>query len=545
MIEDDVRNSILKIVFNEYGRDNVLAACIYGSHVAGYARPDSDYDVIVVLRNYAAKIGYKYIREPILASILAVEKRILYDDAKKSSLGEFVVGRFLNIYEPLVGKDLLEEVEIEYKKRVILEILSEFNGKFQPLMNVIRFPLRYFLFEKLRRRMQFYPPAVYSYTKTYGGALREKNIEFSLEGFRRAALQLVKEKCCIAFKDDSVWISDPNSFNRISKIKAIVEETKRDITSYATHIYCGRVGVSIILEELKSKIERQGKVELLNDLKCPSKYLNVPEGIVIVNEKDWIKRMVECLELGDDYSYRVEKIGGYGIDKIVSVARKYVFMSNGKVFNVVVKRFRDPRNIKWAVLALATLADIRFEVLPLKRMANEYTNNLEFKRFGFNVPKIHAVDLDRIQLITEYIEGENVSTLLKNGEFEVLEKVGEEIGRLHSKGYALGDAKPDNMIVSKDDKIFFTDLEQAKVGGEIVWDIAEFINYSLAFSFDAENAWKIANIFSKGYLKYGRAEDLRKVGDKKYSLIFKPFITPQVSKSILLGIEEAINDASA
>ncbi|MEM3771903.1 MAG: nucleotidyltransferase domain-containing protein [Candidatus Micrarchaeia archaeon] len=151
MIEDNVKNSILNIVFDEYGKDNVLAACVYGSHVAGYARPDSDYDVIVVLKNYAAKIGYKYVREPILASILAVEKRILYDDAKKSSLGEFVVGRFLNIYEPLVGKDLLEEVEVEYKKRVILEILSEFNGKFQPLMNVIRFPLKYFLFEKLRR----------------------------------------------------------------------------------------------------------------------------------------------------------------------------------------------------------------------------------------------------------------------------------------------------------------------------------------------------------------------------------------------------------
>ncbi len=544
MIDYNVRNGILNLVFDEYSEDNVLAVCVYGSHVAGYARPDSDYDVIVVLKNYPAKIGYKYVREPILVSMLAVEKRILYDDAKKSSLGEFVVGRFLNIYEPLSGRELLEEVEVEYKKRVILEILSEFNGKFQPLMNLIRFPLKYFLFEKLRRRMQFYPPAVYSYTKTYGGTFREKNIEFSLEGFKKAALQLEKEKSCIAFKDDSVWISDPNSFNRMSKIKAIVEETKRDITSYATHVYCGRVGVSIILEELKSKIGRQWKVEPLNDLKHPSKYIKIPEGTLIVNEKDWIERIVEYLELGKDYSYRVEKIGGYGIDKIVSVARKYVFISGEMVYNVVVKRFRDPRNIKWAVLALATLADIRFEVLPLKRMANEYINNIEFKRLGFNVPKIYAVDLDRIQLITEYIKGENVSKLLKNGEFKVLEKVGEEIGRLHSKGYALGDSKPDNMIVS-DDKVFFTDLEQAKMGGEKVWDIAEFINYSLAFSFDAENAWKVANLFSKGYLKHGEVEDLRKVGDTKYSLIFKPFITPQVSKNILLGIEDAIGEVSA
>ena len=544
MIEESVKETILKTVFEEYGVGNVIAVCVYGSHVAGYARPDSDYDVIAVLRKYTAKIGYKYVREPLLCSILAVEKGILYDDARKSWLGEFVAGRFLNVYEPLIGKEFLEEVEIEYKKRVILEILSEFNGKFQPLMDLIKFPLEYFLFEKLRRRMQFYPPAAYSYTKTYGGTFRDKNIGYSLDGFRKAAFELSRENSCITLEDDLIWVSDPNSFSRMGKVKAIVEETKRDITSYATHIYCGRVGVSIILEELKSKIERHGKIEPLDDLKHPSAYLNIPEGKLIVNEKNWVERVAEYLELGKDYSYRIEKIGGYGIDKLVNVARKYVFTSGEKVCEVVVKRFKDPRNIKWAVLALATLADIRFEVLPLKRMANEYRMVLEFRKAGFNVPKIHAVDLDRIQLITEYIVGENVGKLIKDGKVEHLIKVGEEIGRLHSIGYVLGDAKPDNMIISED-RIYFTDLEQAKVNGDRVWDIVEFLNYSVAFSFDAENAWEIANLFSKGYLKYGRVEDLKEVKSTKYSIIFKPLITPQVSKSIISGIDEAVGEASA
>jgi len=544
MIEESVKETILKTVFEEYGVGNVIAVCVYGSHVAGYARPDSDYDVIAVLRKYTAKIGYKYVREPLLCSILAVEKGILYDDARKSWLGEFVAGRFLNVYEPLLGKEFLEEVEIEYKKRVILEILSEFNGKFQPLMDLIKFPLEYFLFEKLRRRMQFYPPAAYSYTKTYGGTFRDKNIGYSLEGFRKAALELSREKSCITLQDNILRVSDPNSFSRMGKVKAIVEETKRDITSYATHIYCGRVGVSIILEELKSKIERHGKIEPLEDLKHPSAYLNIPEGKLIVNEKNWVERVAEYLELGKDYSYRVEKIGGYGIDKLVNVARKYVFTSGEKVCEVVVKRFKDPRNIKWAVLALATLADIRFEVLPLKRMANEYRMVLEFRKAGFNVPKIYAVDLDRVQLITEYIVGENVGKLIKEGKIEHLIKVGEEIGRLHSIGYVLGDAKPDNMIISED-RIYFTDLEQAKVNGDRVWDIVEFLNYSVAFSFDTENAWKIANLFSKGYLKFGRIEDLKEVKDTKYSLIFKPLIPPQVSKSIASGIDEAISEANA
>jgi len=56
---------------------------------------------------------------------------------------------------------------------------------------------------------------------------------------------------------------------------------------------------------------------------------------------------------------------------------------------------------------------------------------------------------------------------------------------------------------------------------------------------------EIANLFSKGYLKYGRVEDLKEVKSTKYSIIFKPLITPQVSKSIISGIDEAVGEASA
>ncbi|MGQ9780861.1 MAG: nucleotidyltransferase domain-containing protein [Nitrososphaeria archaeon] len=539
-VNESTKEEILEILYREYRPDNISAACIYGSYAAGYARPDSDYDIIVVLKSYMSKIGYKYIREPIDCSILTIEQKMLLDDVKKSGLGEFVSGRFLNIYEPLTGQQLLRNVEVEYKKRVIVEILMEFNGKFQPLLDIVMFPLKYFLFEKLRRRALFYPPALYSYTKTYSEPNRERNLEFSLDGFRRAATELVRENSSISFADDRVWISDVKAFDKIGKLKAAVEETRRDITSYATHLYSGRVGLSIIVDELKSKIKRQNKLKPLDDLTHPSKYLEIPEGNLIVNDKDWIDRVSESLGIEGNITHRSQKVASGGLDKIINVARKVVFEDDGKSYEMIVKKFKDPRNIKWAILALATLTDKRFEFIPMKRLANEYRMNMALKKAGFKTPAVYAVDLDRIQLITKYVSGENLSTILgKEEREEIVEKVGEEIGRLHACGFTLGDAKPDNIIYS-DGELYFTDLEQAKSNGDRAWDIAEFLNYSLAFTLNKEIAMRVAYLFCKGYLKYGDRSDIEKIREAKYSLIFKPIVAPNVSKALNSGVEEAL-----
>ncbi|MEW6604759.1 MAG: nucleotidyltransferase domain-containing protein, partial [Thermoproteota archaeon] len=80
----------------------VAAACIYGSRVAGYSRPDSDIDILVVLENYPYVIKYVYFTEQgAKLSVLAVDKKTLERDAKTGFLGEFVVGRLLHVYEPI------------------------------------------------------------------------------------------------------------------------------------------------------------------------------------------------------------------------------------------------------------------------------------------------------------------------------------------------------------------------------------------------------------------------------------------------------------
>ena len=107
------------------GRD-VVAACIYGSRIAGYNRPNSDIDLLIVLQSYPYVVEYMYFKESgTKVSALAVDREALLRDAKSAFLGEFVVGRLLHIYKPIVNTDFFAMVECAYKRRVILEEVDD------------------------------------------------------------------------------------------------------------------------------------------------------------------------------------------------------------------------------------------------------------------------------------------------------------------------------------------------------------------------------------------------------------------------------------
>src|SRR5689334_6319656 len=97
----------------------------YGSQVAGYARQDSDYDLIISAPRFPGRIRYRYVEEPVKASALIVEDGLLLRDARKSVLGEFVSGRLLNVHQALLNPGFVREVEVEAKKRVIAESLYD------------------------------------------------------------------------------------------------------------------------------------------------------------------------------------------------------------------------------------------------------------------------------------------------------------------------------------------------------------------------------------------------------------------------------------
>ncbi len=92
-----------------------------------------------------------------------------------------------------MGSYFLEENEVAYKKRVIIEGLSDAVVDYMQFACEINFPLSDFLFEKLKKRAAIYPPVVYSYSRTYSDELVGRNLESALDGFRKAARELQSE----------------------------------------------------------------------------------------------------------------------------------------------------------------------------------------------------------------------------------------------------------------------------------------------------------------------------------------------------------------
>ena len=106
MISEEVREQILTTCKEVAKVHNITALGAYGSRICGYAREDSDYDVLLILEDFNEGVRYFY-RETgnIQLAILAVDKKAVEADARKGALGDFVAGRLMSPYIPILNSE--------------------------------------------------------------------------------------------------------------------------------------------------------------------------------------------------------------------------------------------------------------------------------------------------------------------------------------------------------------------------------------------------------------------------------------------------------
>lgn len=268
--QDKEKERIIRIINKVVKGLDIEAICMYGSRIAGYANEKSDYDIIVVINNYKNKVRYKYIFDKIEISAIFVDKDSIIRDAKEGNLGEFVIGRFLNPYEVLVNPEFFDRVEIEYKKRIILEQIDRLQIEYRSLSEYLKIPAEFFLFHRLRFRMRIYPPVKYSYIMTYSGKNNSKNVKRSLKGFNEAAKLLQKDNQ-LRYEKGVVRLINKK---RKSRVMINLRIIRRIINHYYIHLLAGRVKYNIALKELFSKINRK------RNMKETPQYLIEPESLL-------------------------------------------------------------------------------------------------------------------------------------------------------------------------------------------------------------------------------------------------------------------------
>jgi tRNA A-37 threonylcarbamoyl transferase component Bud32 len=143
----------------------------------------------------------------------------------------------------------------------------------------------------------------------------------------------------------------------------------------------------------------------------------------------------------------------------------------------------------------------------------------------------------------EYVEGENLEKIIKRiidsktademkKDLSIISKVGETFAKVHALGIALGDTKPENIVIGKNGEICLLDFEQAARNGDKVWDIAEFLYYTghyISPFVGVRSAELIAKAFVEGYVKAGgSAEIVKRAGNPTYTKVFSIFTLPHI-----------------
>ena len=570
----------------------IIGACLYGSKVAGYGNPDSDVDVIIVVKDYPHIVKYSYVRaEGSKISALIVDYTALQKDAQSGLLGEFVVGRLLHTYEAMINHDLFNSIEVFYKKRVILEELFDIVKTTNFLCSEISFPLEFILFSKIKRRSSVYPAAMYSYYKIYTGASASHNLAFALQGYKKALGEIVtNDKELIILKHPTTNMEGP--LLQIGKKRLVISKQGgkntislelgkklQILSSYFIHVYAGRRIFHYAMKEADSKIKRHRTQQLCfpEFMANPREhYWKLREGLITSrSNKKWLDQVAKSFDLTAYTISNKCRLGDMN-SRTISYTLENAHNSSRSI-SIVAKKFGKLKGVKWAALnawsaSTASTFKHSFKVDPLFRLGTEY-KALMYLRYelGLNTPTILVVDLQRRILVTSQVEGKNMSHIIQNslekesiagGENNFLIRtIGNQIAMIHSTQSALGNIKPNNVIISNSNDsnsgIFFTDLEQFvfsddQHGSDPIWDIIQILCWSLKRTKNIPIAKEIVREFFTGYFSCGHLstanirsttmkEYIRQQLSSKSTDYIKQFY-PLISTAIAQSISEVINE---
>ena len=539
--------SIINNCLNKITRHySLIGACLYGSKVAGYSKPGSDFDIIIVLDKYPRIVKYVYMKQSkIRISALVVDRRSLERDASSAFLGEFVIGRLLHVYEPLFNDKLFILLETLYKKRVIMEEVIRIINSIKVLGNEVIFPLEFIMFSKIKRRSIMYPNALYSYYKTYTGPYAAKNIRAAIAGYRRALNQIlldqkefliqrpsdsmlqIQEKCMFLKKRDDTYAQNLKTARHF-----------QSLSSYLVHVYAGRKTFQHIVKEAESKIRRHRRsvINLPKFMSCPSEaFLKLPEGIIIIDDKNWLDKVSMHIGFPQyEVLYKIQLGSLHGRSFCYTIRDN---SQSGLTRSIVVKELARVKPLKWPLYDIlgSYKKGSRFD--PISRLGVEYRALRYIRTLGLNSPTIISVVIGKKLLITEYIPGKSILDIVKNYSKEPdysanpslywLKRSGEQIAKIHSEKSTFGNLSPDGLIVSDQD-LYFTGLEQFNFGsGDPLWDIVYFICSSLIpVRHNIHITSKLTTKFLEGYSENINCNEIKTNHDdlRHYMQSFEPVI---------------------
>jgi Kae1-associated kinase Bud32 len=546
---DELTHQTLEFCKHIAGTSKIAALAIVDNYSMKTSNQRTIHEVILVIHDFQPRL-MSYLKKINNKTffVFAVDQWIFERDIDRGFLGEAIASKLIFPHLSLFGNDYLHEKEVSLKKRLILELLENIVVNFPELVQSIQIKPQYFMYEVFSTRIRVFPLIAYDVANLTSCLLQ--NEENAMTSYNEALKQLETEE----------KISNHNGYLTITKkfisqcqnprIK-IINLSKNMPRTLFTSIFGVLPQLMNIVSQNTEVFLRTQKINWLRQPNptCrfidPQKYIFFPtsEGLVSLSDKIDIKGFAQKMLLeGEIAKIEVEPIGGMLND--VYLIRTF---SNRGETKVLAKRFKDWSGFKWFPLTLWSFGARSFSVSGQARLAREYAISEFLHNEGFNVPKIlHVSNAERL-IFMEYINGENLSEVIKRlatstdlstiqNVLSTVGRVGELFAKVHSFDVTLGDTKPDNVLIKRDGTIFLIDFEQATKEGDKAWDVAVFLYYSghyLEPFYSNSKAESVAKAFIEGYLNGGGSVlNVRKAGAPKYTRVFSIFTIPPAIRAI-------------
>ena len=542
-----LRRQIISFCRRIAGSCQITTACIVGDYALGLTDAKTVVEVLLVIRGFQPRLmSYVKILDDRSVIVFAVDEWVFERDVDRGFLGEALAEGIIFPYVALKNEDYLHLQEVKLKKRLVLELFENLVLDFPELSYNLHIEPEYFMYETMLSRARLFPPMIYTVLNFMQNNAKKENAKLVMRRYLEALREL-EEDDVITFSDGYVKISEKfveKVEGKKTRFINIFKTAQRALFNSLLGTFSKTLGFLSqnrgMLHRFQWDIKENSKP--IHQLEDPLRYLHIPtaHGLVPLSAKMDIEAFArKVLSRGEEAEIEIEKIGGVLNDVYLVSA----FANNDKK-KVVVKRFKDWSSFKWFPLNLWALGTRTFGVLGRLRLERECAINQQLYSMGFDVPKILYVSHGERLIFMEYVQGEKLDKAIKSivksetdeslkNEMGVISRVGEKFAKVHALGIALGDTKPENIMVREENgEICLLDLEQASRNGDKIWDIAEFLYYTghyLPPLVGTRLAELITKAFVEGYLEAGGDVKLvRKVGDPKYTKVFSIFTFPSV-----------------
>jgi len=547
--DEELTKQILDFSRHVAGSCQITAVCMCGDCVLGFSNRKTTMEILLVIRDFQPRL-MSYVKTVNERNVIfyAVEKRVFERDVDRGFVGEALAGKMIFPYISLINGNYLHLQEVKLKKRLILELLENLVLNFPELSYEFHINPEYFMYETMLSRARLFPPMIYSLLNFMRKDVKKENVEMVMHGYLEALKQL--EKGAVVFSGEYVKIS--RSFidevrGRKVRFINLFKAAQRALFTSLLSIFPTALNLLSQNRETFLKFQRNAgeNSKLIHQLEDPHRFLYIPtaRGLIPLTSRIGIEVFArEMVSPRKDAEVKIEEIGGVLND---------VYLIRGSADDgeekIVVKRFKDWSSFKWFPLTLWTFGTRTFAVLGRSRLERECAINQLLYSKGFTVPKILHVSHAKRLIFMEYVEGENLGKVIKRivnaknaqeitEELSTISQVGEKFAEVHALNVALGDTKPENIMVRENGEICMLDFEQASRNGDKVWDIAEFLYYTGHYIpplVRIHPAELITKAFIAGYLKAGGDIKLvRKAGTPKYTKVFSIFTFPHVILAI-------------